>query len=248
MVTSVSRAANILRILGEGKNRLAEISKSLNLTTSTSHRLLKTLEKESFVIQDPVSRLYFLGPLILSLSANAMIAHQWLVTSAQREMHRLNRVTRETITLAIRVGAAAICLEQIESPQKIKYTVSKGATYPIYTGAAGKILLSELECNELEKLMAHLCLSPIGPKTITNKKELMRELKRVRKNGFATSDEETFEGAMALSAPIKGYVSPVAVTIIGPEYRMKGKERDYLGELNKSVQKIMHTISEINTI
>ncbi len=245
MVNSVSRAAAILRILGEGKNRLTDISRSLGLNMSTTHRLLKTLERDGFVIQDPVSHQYLLGPVILQISSNPFIAHQRLVVSAQGEMERLRNLTGETVTINIRLGAQRICLEEIESNDNIKFTIGRGSMAPLYAGSAGKVLLAELPQKELELLLRNVDLRPIGPKTITDRSRLQKELGRIRREGHAVSLGEKLAGGRAISVPIKGYVCPVSMTILGPEFRFGARYRGYIRELKRSAAIISRRIRSL---
>ncbi len=246
MVNSVSRASAILKILGDGKNRLTDISRGLGLNMSTTHRLLKTLEKSGFVIQDPISHQYLLGHLILRLSSNPFIAHQGLGVSAQEEMERLRNLTGETVTINIRIGTQRICLEEIESPHNIKYTIGRGAMAEIYTGSAGKVLLAELSKRELEILLSNIKLQRIGPNTITDKGRLVKELERIRKKGFAKSSGEKLKGGVAISAPIKGYICPVSMTILGPEFRFGSQIMKYVKELKKSAARISKRIASLS--
>lgn len=234
MIHSVSRASSILRMLGEGKNRLTDISRSIGLNMSTTHRLLKTLEEDGFVVQDPVTHQYLLGPVILQISSNPIIAHQVLVVSVQGEMERLRNLTGETVTINTRLGTQRVCLEEIESAHNIKFTIGRGSISPIYAGSAGKVLLAELPKKELEVLLLNIELRPIGPKTITDERKLMKELEKIRRDGYAVSLGEKLEGGRAISVPVKGYVCPVSLTILGPEFRFGSQYQRYIKELQKS--------------
>jgi DNA-binding IclR family transcriptional regulator len=68
IVNSITKGADILRNLSEGIDRISDLSKNLQLSKSTAHRLLKTLEISELVMQDPITRRYYLGPLILKLA------------------------------------------------------------------------------------------------------------------------------------------------------------------------------------
>ncbi|MEA2014140.1 MAG: helix-turn-helix domain-containing protein, partial [Thermodesulfobacteriota bacterium] len=53
-VNAVMRAANILQALAEGPEHITILSGKTGLSVCTLHRLLKTLEKSGFAIQDPL--------------------------------------------------------------------------------------------------------------------------------------------------------------------------------------------------
>lgn len=218
-VNSIIKGAEILKILAEGIGRISDLSNRLQFNKSTVHRLLKSLEMSGLVMQDPISRRYHLGSLILNLASRPIIAHQNLIVCASEEMKYLRELTSETVVLHIRIGLERICLEELQSLENIKYTAGKGFVAPIYVGSAGKVLLSEVGDNELELLLENIHFISVGPKTITGKNFLLKEVKKVKKQGYATSFGERVAGSASISVPIKNYICPVALSVLGPDNR-----------------------------
>ena len=187
IINSITKGADILRILSEGFDRISDLSNRLNISKSTMHRLLKSLEISKMVHQDPITRRYYLGPLILELASRPIVSHQNLIVCAFDHLKYLRDFTHETVVLHIRIGLERICLEELQCLQNIRYTAGKGFIAPIYVGSAGKILLSELNDNELQLLLKNIQLVPVGPNTITDKGVLLKEIEKVRSQGYATS-------------------------------------------------------------
>lgn len=243
MVNSVYRAAEILSMLSGGKNRITDICKELKLSKSTTHRLLKTLENCGFVFQDSISHQYFLGHLILKLSSNPLTTHQNLIVCAYEDMKRLREISGETVTIHIRIGMQRICLEEMQANQNIRYGVGRGSVSPIYAGSAGKILLSELTESERNNLIKNIKLTPVGPNTITDRQTLLKELEKIRKQGYSISSGETLEGAISLSVPVKGYFCPVALSIFGPKFRLEPRIMGLKKEMEMSARRILNKIN-----
>jgi DNA-binding IclR family transcriptional regulator len=244
MVNSIRRAVDILRSLAEGTERINNISYKLQLSKSTIHRLLKSLENTGLVMQDPVTHRYYLGPLLLDLASRPIIAHQNLIVCAFEDMKYLRDLSRETVVLHIRIGLERICLEELQGLESIKYTAGKGFIAPIYTGSAGKLLLSELEDNELQLILKNLHLVPVGPNTITDKEVLLKELKKVRKQGHATSFGERIRGSASVSVPVKNYLCPVALSVLGPDNRLSEKMMVVLKEMKDCSIRISNKLKE----
>ncbi len=219
IINSIVKGAEILKHLSGGVERVSDLSSQLHISKSTIHRLLKTLEVSQLVMQDPLTRRYYLGSLIPELASKSTTAHKTLTTCSFEEMAFLRDLTKETVTIQIRYGLERICLEEVQSLENIRYVTGKGFVTQIYTGSAGKVLLSELDDNELELLLKHIRLVPIGPNTITDKRLLLKELKKVRAQGYATSFGERVPGSASLSVPIKHYICPVALNVLGPDNR-----------------------------
>ncbi len=239
IVNSITKGADILKGLSEGVDRISDLSVSLQLSKSTVHRLLKTLEESNLVKQDPVTRRYCLGPLIIELASRPIIAHQNLILCAFQDMRDLRDRSGETVVLHIRIGLERICLEELQSLQNIKFTAGKGFVAPIYTGSAGKILLSELEPGDLMLLMRNLHPVPVGPNTITDKKKLLDELEKTKRQGYAVSFGERIPGSASVSVPIRNYISPVALSILGPDNRFSIRRiKAVLEELREKAEHI----------
>jgi DNA-binding IclR family transcriptional regulator len=162
-------------------------------------------------------------------------------------MKYLRDLSKETVVLHIRIGLERICLEELQSLETIKYTSGKGFIAPIYTGSAGKILLSELDENELDLLQKNLHLDRIGPNTITDKKALLKELKIIRKQGYATSFGERIQGSASISVSVENYICPVALSLLGPDNRFSLKVMmGFLKEIKDSASRISRKLMETN--
>jgi IclR family transcriptional regulator, KDG regulon repressor len=242
-VQSITRAANILKLLSRGGGHsVTGISKELKLSKGTVHRLLDTLQTTDFVIQDPISRHYYLGQFIVSLASNFLVSHQNLIIYAIDEMNHLRDLSGETICLSIHIGNKRCIVEELPSNQNIKFTVGKGFAVPLHVGCTGKVLLAQFSEPELEVLLTHLTSSPenVGgnnDRPTIDKAALREEIKTVREQGYALSFGEVMSDAAGISVPVKGYMCPVSLSIFGPEYRFK-RIMQVMPELKKSANRI----------
>ena len=105
-----------------------------------------------------------------------------------------------------------------------------------------------------DRLKTHLPrikLRRVGPNTITDRDTLLKELGKIRKQGFAKSIGEKLEGGVAISTPVKGYVCPVSLTLLAPEYRFGHIILKYVQELKKSAviisKRVMTFTQELKT-
>ncbi len=240
--TTVSRTIRILNCLAQDINRIADICSHLGFSKSTVHRLLKTLEANGFVIQNPANRSYYLGPLFVDLATKPLTAHKVLILTAENELEQLRELSRETVILHIPLGLSRVCLSEFESPQVIKYTAGIGSVAPIHVGSAGKLLLAKMDQSDLQIILNNLRMEPIGPNTITSKEALLKEVAKVKETGFAISMGERLAYAVSISVPIDNYICPVSLSILGPEDRFKPVLTDTLPAMKKAAQKISQKI------
>ncbi|MCK5552783.1 MAG: IclR family transcriptional regulator [Deltaproteobacteria bacterium] len=234
----------MLKTVAIGVNRLSDIARALNLSKSTTHRLLNTLERTGFVMQDDIMRKYYLGPLFLTLSSAPLVTHSNLVECAIGDIKKLHESSGETVALYIRIGTQRICLEELASPKPIKFMAGKGYIAPVYAGAPGRILLSRLKDDQLDRLLEHVEFIQITPNTITDKEVLRQELEKVRKDGYAISFGERVIGSASISAPVKNYSVPVALCIVGPHDRISTNLKSLLQEIKVTAARISNRLKE----
>ncbi len=236
---SITKGINILKSLSEGTDRVTDLARQHGLSKSTTHRILKSLENTSIVRRDPITRRYYIGPLVLDLASKPIISHQGLTITAFEEMRRLRDLTQETVVLHIRVGLERVCLEELPSFQALRYTAGKGFTAPVYTGSAGKILLAELNDAEIDLLLRNIKYAKVGPNTIMDQNFLVKEIRKARTQGYAVSFSERVPGSASVSVPVKGYVCPVALSVLGPESRFRSSVMmGYLEEIKGASARI----------
>src|SRR5665213_3877818 len=186
---SVSGAQTLLRALDilecfttdGGSLTLAQISRSVKLTTPTTHRRLRALTLRGMVVDDG-NRHYSLGPTVMRLASAIMDRGNDLITIGTPSLERLRAETGETVSLHVALGEQRVCVAELVSPEPIRMESGVGHVYPLYAGAAGKVLLAWDE-DPLARVPQEL--SRVGPSTIESRAELARELAAVRRRGYA---------------------------------------------------------------
>jgi IclR family pca regulon transcriptional regulator len=102
-----------------------------------------------------------------------------------------------------------------------------GVQAPLYAGAASKVLLAGMEDDEIEAYLGRTDLTAFQESTITDRNVLWREIRSIRKRGFAESKGELFAGGGALAAPIKDFSgrTVAVIDILTPEHRCTAEHR-----------------------
>ncbi len=247
-INSIARAAEVLKLLSNGVEKMTEISRRLEVNKATVHRIMKTLENKGLVSQDTTTRKYYLGPLIQALAENPLTVHRIVGQLAVGEMERLTDKFGETVVLQIRRGGQRLILEKSEGHQSIRYFPVNIESSPIHAGAGAKILLAGMDQTELSKLLKRLDLVKVGPNTIDEKERLLAEIVKIRSQGYAVSFGETIEGGAGIAVPIRNYSCPVALVIVGPELRIKENKDILLKELKHSAELISENIASVTGI
>lgn len=232
-INSIIKASEILKCLCEGIYRIADIARKLGYNQPTVYKVLKSLEMVGFANQDKLTRQYFPGPLIQQLATSPMKVHQNLIFSSSDEMEKLRDITNETVSLWIAQGSTRININMFESKHTIVHIPRLGGIAPIYAGAAGKILLSQLEVKYVEALLQKIELKPVTSTTPTDKESLLLELDEIRKQGYSWTAGETYKGASAVAVKVEYTAYPVALMVAGPEDRMKENKGFLIGQIKE---------------
>lgn len=222
---------------------LTALSEELSCGRSGIYKLLSSLVKDGFAVQDQEDKKYSLGPAVYRLG---MLYSDLKDISriAQPAMHSLAEETGETVSLAVREGDDAILLSQVESPHAIRLLGKAGQKYPFNAGAIGKLLAAYHNPQRMEELISNTVLVKVNPNTITDYSQLFEEYRKIRLQGYAHSNEENTLGAFGISAPIlerPGVVS-ACLCIAGP------KERFTPERIQSWTHSVIHSAQEISKL
>ncbi len=243
-VNTIFRAANILICLSNGVNTLTDIASQCQLSKSSVHRLLKSLEEPQLVISDSVNHRYYLGPLIKQLASNPKTSNELLISTCLPEMEHLSEISGETISLVIMTGIRIIMIYEIPSRHSLKVTEFRESTHPMSLGATQKVLLSLLNDAELKNMLAAIKKEKTVDLSSENQILLLTQLKRIRQQGYAVSYGERITGVVGISSPIKSYTSPVALSIVGPESRVVPQLTTLIDELKPAAERISERLAD----
>jgi IclR family KDG regulon transcriptional repressor len=241
---SIARAAEILTCISDGVNSLSDIAEICHLGKSSAHRLLQALSERHLVTQDPLSRKYYLGYLITSLITKPEITQQYLTICADDELRQLADFSGETVSLGLMIALRYVNIRTYPSKYALQVIEIPRKMGSIYAGAAGRVLLSQLDDQELKRALASLRLEPITEYTTVDREKVLDAIKRARRQGYAISSNELTVGSACIAAPIKDYALPAVVYIVGPESRLKPRTSEFLEKLLYCAERISYNLAK----
>jgi IclR family KDG regulon transcriptional repressor len=200
------------------------ISQAIDIPRSSVYRYLNTLIQESILEYDSTTKKYELGLKIFELGGTAY--HQLeLRKIALPLMKELAKRTRETVYLATLDKDRAMCVERIESDLPIRLSINQGESFPLHASATARILMAYLPDEEQNRIIKK-GLKKFTKYTITDSQRLRKNLREIKKRGFAFSNQELDLGAKAVSAPIFDFFGRAiaGLSIAGPVHRFDGKK------------------------
>lgn len=207
-VQSVERALDILETLAENPKGygVTQISKDLNLSKTTVHRLISTMKNKSFVSQPPNSDQYILGSKILYLSS-CLTNSMDIVSISRPYIQEFVDKVDETVHLSVldETYTNIVYIDKIKpvNPKKSVSMSSRiGKKVPLYCTASGKVILSQFDDNKIRDIMKDIEFIPYTPKTLTDIEGFIKEIHEVRKTGYALDNMEHEDGIRCISVPI----------------------------------------------
>ncbi|SDK21848.1 IclR family transcriptional regulator [Streptomyces indicus] len=216
---SVERAMAVLKVFldGQPELRVSDVVRMTGLGTSTTSRLLATLESLEFVERDGISGLYRLGTAPITLGGVA-VNHNPVHREARQLAQELAARLGLGANVAVRHGASLFYLLNFEGHLAPRSTVLTGQRKPLHATGLGKCLLLSLTAGERRELIPEDALHGFTPATLTTHAELDKELEVSERRGYATEVEELAHGRSCVAAPIRDRTGRIvaAISISGP--------------------------------
>src|SRR5689334_12469823 len=223
------RAVEILSVFSHARPAmsLAEIVQAVGLPKTTVFRVLSSLVERGFCEWDASSGKYSLGFELVRL-ADIRRRQSNVHDVAIPAMREIRNAVNETVILSVRSGDFRVHIDFVEGLHPMRRMADLGVRAPLYAGAASKVLLAGMEDDDIEAYLSRTELTPLQRTTITDKSVLWREIRTIRKRGYAESKGEIFTGGGALAAPLKDFSGKtVAVMdILTPENRYTSQHRE----------------------
>lgn len=231
----------VLEVLAAAKGELSltELAHGLAESRTGVFRLLRTLQEQGYVEQDPRSKRYRLGLRIWEIGRRA-IRRSGLVEVAQPTVRWLAEVTGDTAMLAVLRDTEVLYLDVAVGASPLRVCVETGSRAPAYASASGKAMLAHHP--ELLPAVVRRGMKRITRSTLTRQVQLRRRLAEIRRTGLSVARGERRAEITSMAAPVfdgQGHCV-AAVSLAGPATRYKD---EMLEELKRHVRKAAGEIS-----
>jgi DNA-binding IclR family transcriptional regulator len=226
-LSSVAAAIRLLKVFDEDNAELgiSTLSRQLKASKSTVHRLATTLLAEGLLEQDPVTERYRLGLGLFSLGA--LVRKRLSVTSVAKDLLTdLRDEVRENVELAVLKGDSITYIYDFESPEAVRLRPRLGMSSLAIDSVLGMVMIAFQREERIKEL-----LNGASPRlSAARRKELYKEIEKIRIDGFAAEEENAKLGAICVSAPVRnadGSVSS-AIGVTVPDQRVNAQRIEIL--------------------
>ena len=229
IIHSVDHAFDVLEAFRADEPELGvtQLAKLLNLHKNNVFRILATLESRGYVEQNPRTGNYRLG-LKAFEAGQAYLRHTSLLSVTHPQMEALSTELKENSYLAVLRGDYVFYLDEVIADQTIQVISRLGTRVSPHCTATGKVFLAYLEDSQVEVLIEAMDLEKMTLHTITDKRKLKAEIKKVSDSGYAVDNEEWNLGLKCVAAPILDYYGKIqgTISVSGPADRLPGGKID----------------------
>jgi IclR family transcriptional regulator, acetate operon repressor len=204
--SSITRALRVVEAVaaaGDGVTAKA-IARRLDCPLPTVYRALGTLVEDGYLVRLHDVRGYGLGYRVAELHRS--LARQFSPSAAVRGvLSDVHAAVGAAAYLAVFRDADVVVAHVDDCTAHPRPdALHVGEPTAAYATAAGKVLLAQLRPARLTELLARTAITPLAPRTVADRRELDRELRRVRTDGAAVEVEEFRSGVAGVAAPVRG--------------------------------------------
>lgn len=211
-IASVDSALVLASLLQqEGPMRVTDVAARLEVSVSTAHRLLGMLVYRDFAEQLP-DRRYGCGPVLRAARApDASVTR--LRTVALPHLRQLVAALGETANVMVLTGSDVRFVATVECDHVLRVGDRTGRVLPAHLSSGGKAVLALADTQRAAAVLRTLDEAAAA--------RLERELRTIRRRGFAVNDQATEAGltAVGVAVPPAGGVSGAAISLAAPTAR-----------------------------
>lgn len=226
-----------------GNSRLQDIAKRVGLPASTVLRMIHTLCLCGYAAQDPETYRYYLTLKFVQLG-QVISSHNVLQGITHPELVKLSMASGEACSVGIEQNGQVVYVDVVDSPEGVlKITQRIGKIAPLHTTGIGKLLLLNYSAEQIKERYAHNGLTALTPNSINTVEKLLKELEKVKKQGYAMDDEECEAGVRCVAVALHNSLGKVVagISISGPTQRMAAsqisKHKQALAEAAYTIEK-----------
>lgn len=207
------------------KTTLISIADEVDVSKSTVHRHLKTLQDRRFITK--VGDEYVLGLEFLRFGGAARERYPFYRQS-KAIVQQVADQTEEFAGFLVEeqgIGTFIYCEMGAEGVPSI---AKVGQNLYLHQSASGKAILAHLPAEQRELILDEHGLPARTENTITDKEKLRTELSEVRDRGYAVAREEYVTGLKAVATPaFSSENEPIgSLLVAGPPHRMRNERFD----------------------
>jgi IclR family KDG regulon transcriptional repressor len=249
--STLERALLLLELLSarKGGAGIIELSDLAGLPKSTTHRIMETLLKAGFVMQDASTEKYGIGLKCIEIGLSGLLNTE-LVEASIPYMQDMALQIGQTSFLAVPNEGEVVFIYKVEGTASVITNASLGTRSPIHCTGLGKAMLAFFSLDEAERTIREKGLTRYTDTTITDHQQLFKELSGIRQRGIAVNREEHDKGLSSIAAPIFNYTGRViaSISVAGPTAKIFEQQTEIEANVKEKAAHISRKLGFVSTM
>jgi DNA-binding IclR family transcriptional regulator len=197
-IDAIDRALDLMEALARlGPSSSASLADAVGCPRPTAFRILRTLQKRGFALQDGARGVWRLGPRNAAL-ARAASEHGALAAVAQPVLLSLSQLSGENAYLMVREGSASLVIAKSEIRPWLNEEIGR---YRQLHAGPGRLLLAHAPVAAQLRALAEQ-LTRLTPKTRVDPIWIAADMHRIRSREYLLTSDEVAEGDIAVAAAV----------------------------------------------
>lgn len=212
-VKVIDKMCRIVETIKQEKQPLGvnEISRLSGVNVASTFRILYTLIQNDWIYQTENDK-YVIGYKLL-LPGYADNINTLLKEAAYPIMRKLSDEQNEVVNLVVRYNDKALLLQQTRSLKFAEYVIQMDKLAPLHATSFGKVLLSELPCETLNKIVHAIDYTRYTENTIDSPEKMLETVEVTRKKGYATDIGESLKNTNCIGVPVRDYKGDIIAAL-----------------------------------
>jgi|SRR5579875_315494 IclR family acetate operon transcriptional repressor len=200
--TTTQKALLVVEALSRGATprHLNQVAEEAGLPKPSVHRVLQELSQVGFVARHPRGA-YGPGYRLLGMASQVLAEDEGHGT-VREVLCSLRDATGYTVHVGVLSVTEAVYVYKVASRGPYQMSSRVGTRLGLHCTAIGKSILAALGAAELEDILWRLAFVKRTENTVTSRTELLKELRKVRRQGFAVDNEENEYDVRCVAAPV----------------------------------------------
>ncbi len=189
-----------------GRARIRRIVEGLGYNKSTVHRIVNTLKKRGYLVQDCDTTAYLIGPRFSAFS-QMYLGNLHFIDALKPHLRNASVKYNECLNVSVLDVSSVDAPKQVSvyrtgySSNMLGSSLQFGLSYYCHASASGKCFLAFCDSKVLQEFYG-CALKRYTSRTIVDWSTLMNCIESIRSNGFAEEDGEFEVGLKCIAVPV----------------------------------------------
>jgi IclR family pca regulon transcriptional regulator len=211
-VKSFAKGLQIITLFSAEKPQvtLAEAAEQTGMTRAAARRFVLTLNELGYVKFD--GRHFSLTPKILELGYSYLASLRYY-SIIEPYLQEVTDKVQESTSAGVLDNTDVVYVARAASKRVLTITTSVGTRKPAYATSMGRVLLANLENEQLDEYMSKVKLERMTKYSITKESAFRKELEKVVKQGYSIIDQELEIGLRTIAIPLRSRLSKAEIGV-----------------------------------